>query len=282
MRALAEVPLRELAAFVVVALAASRIGAGLARGRLPLITGFLVAGMAVGPFGLGFITAEATISLKFLTDVALAFIAFAAGAEILVEETRAGLGHLAAVLVGQTAAILVLGGAAFALLAGRMPFLAGAPAGQVAAAALLGAIIMVARSPSTALAVVKEVRARGPFTRAVLGITVLSDALVIVVFAVGVSVADALVGSGFDAAAAARVAVELAVDVALGFAAAGALRLALARRVPAAVTSVAVLVVGYGVFAVAGRLHHAALPGLQAGVLSEPLLVCMVAGVAVA
>ena len=67
------------------------------------------------------------------------------------------------------------------------------PQREVLAVAMLGATIMIARSPSSALAIIKELRAHGPFTHKVLGATVLMDAVVIIIFAISVSVADVLV-----------------------------------------------------------------------------------------
>ena len=58
------------------------------------------------------------------------------------------------------------------------------------AVALLGGTIMIARSPSSALAIIKELRAWGPFTRLGLGVTVIMDAVVIVLYAVSAEVAD--------------------------------------------------------------------------------------------
>ena len=52
---------------------------------------------------------------------------------------------------------------------------------------------------SSAIAVVNELRAKGPFTQTAMGVTVLADFLVIVLFAVTYSVAQALVqGIAFD------------------------------------------------------------------------------------
>ena len=57
--------------------------------KLPDVTAYLVAGVLVGPYvlgrlgipGLGFSTAEEVDKLRFLSDIALGFIAFAIGSE---------------------------------------------------------------------------------------------------------------------------------------------------------------------------------------------------------
>ena len=58
--------------------------------------------------------------------------------------------------------------------------------GSIAAVA---ASIMVARSPASAIAIVKEQRCKGPFTSAVLGMTVLGDVYVLVLFSLTTSIA---------------------------------------------------------------------------------------------
>jgi len=52
--------------------------------------------------------------------------------------------------------------------------------------------ILVARSPSSAIAIVNELRAKGPFTQTVLGVTVIMDVVVITLFAFNSEIADAL------------------------------------------------------------------------------------------
>jgi Kef-type K+ transport system membrane component KefB len=65
--------------FSVTALASQQIGNYFVRFRLPLISGFLATGILAGPYALNLITAEAVESLRFVDEIALAFIAFAAG-----------------------------------------------------------------------------------------------------------------------------------------------------------------------------------------------------------
>ena len=84
---------------------------------------------------------------------------------------------------------MAIGSAAFILLKDMIPFMAPLPPNRGPGRRLLGSTIMIARSPSSALAIIKELRARGPFTHKVLGATILMDAVVIVIFAAAVSVA---------------------------------------------------------------------------------------------
>ena len=77
-----------LAGFVILALASKQIGHFLTRFKLPLISGFLLAGIVIGPYGIGFLEAGDLESLKIVDEIALAFIAFAAGSELYLRELR--------------------------------------------------------------------------------------------------------------------------------------------------------------------------------------------------
>lgn len=59
-----------------------------ARCKLPLITGFMLAGVASGPTGLGLITSAGLGSLRLVDHVCLSLIALAAGAELQMAELR--------------------------------------------------------------------------------------------------------------------------------------------------------------------------------------------------
>ena len=74
-----------------------------------------------------------------------------------------------------------------------LPFLDGATAAERLAVATLLGTFAVARSPSSAIAVIRECKARGPFTEMVLGATVIIDVLVVIAFAAVVSLCQAVV-----------------------------------------------------------------------------------------
>ena len=143
--------------------------------RLPLITGYILAGMLFGPALLGLLTNDVISDLKLVDDLALTFIAFAAGGELrmdmLKERKRSILFTLVClmviVMVGVTLSVLVL--------RDFFPFSAGRPFVQGLAIAALCGVIAVARSPSSAIAIISETKARGPFTEMVLGVTVAAD-----------------------------------------------------------------------------------------------------------
>jgi Kef-type K+ transport system membrane component KefB len=134
------------------------------------------------------------------------------------------------------------------VLARFIPFIQGMSAPAVFAVALLGATIMVARSPSSAYAIIKELRARGPFTQTVLGVTVLMDAVVIVIFTINASLAHLLVeGIRFNTKLLFIVVFEVILDILLGILIGEMLRAILALRIKEYVKSLLLLLIGYSI-----------------------------------
>ena len=269
-------------ALFIVVLAARQMGDIFARYKLPLISGFLFVGILTGPFVLDFIHEQNVPQFLLLDELALAFIAFAAGAELELHVIRGYFRSIVSIITGQVVAVFAMGIVAFVLLQEFVPFMVGLPQAEVLAIALLGATIMIARSPSSALAIIKELRARGPFTHKVLGATVLKDAVVILIFAASVSVAAVLVeGAGFAPALLLLVVVEILLDIGLGLLIGQLLQL-IVRLPYQALKSGLILLLGLAVFMLASALHDVHLFNLEVGFFSEPLLICMTAGFYVA
>jgi Trk K+ transport system NAD-binding subunit/Kef-type K+ transport system membrane component KefB len=271
-----------LATFFLIALASERIGRWFRSAALPLITGFLITGMVAGPSVLGLVPAEALPRLRFVDEISLAFIAFAAGGELYVKELRGRFAGIAWITGAQLAATIAFGTLAIVLLGERVPFLASLSTAGQWSVALLAAAILLARSPSSAIAVVKELRAKGPFTQTTLGVTMTMDVLVIVIFSGAAALTDAvLAGLAIDPGFAALLLGELAASIVAGYVIYWVLAFLLARGLPLELKTAGLLLVGYGVFFGSDQLRawtHAHLPF---EVLLEPLFICMVAGVLV-
>ena len=97
-----------LAAFLVIAVAANQISRLFLRIRLPLVTGLLAVGMIAGPDILGLISAEAVDKLGFINDIALAYIAFAVGSELYLNEMRNRLKSIAYMTASQMVIIFLM------------------------------------------------------------------------------------------------------------------------------------------------------------------------------
>jgi Kef-type K+ transport system membrane component KefB len=181
-------------------LSAYLIGDVISRFKLPKITGFILAGIFFGPHVLGLFSADTVRELKLIDDLALTFIALAAGGELRLEELRQRRKSITMTAFFQSV-IVFLGVAAFAVAArSLLPFLDSDSLPQLLAAAALLGTFALARSPSSAIAIISECKSRGPFTETVLGVTVVMDLLVIIVFAAVVSLCQVVVspGGGMD------------------------------------------------------------------------------------
>jgi len=172
--------------------------------KLPAVTGYLLAGILVGPYclgrlgipGIGFSTMESVASLNLISEVALGFIAFSIGNEFRLSQLKK-TGRQAAV-IGVVQALtatlfvdLALYGLHLILGEERLP---------IAVVLTLGAIA-TATAPAATLMVVNQYKAKGPLTDLLLPIVALDDAVGLVVFAISFGVAKALSFGAFSVAA---------------------------------------------------------------------------------
>ncbi len=169
------------------------------RCALPRITGYILIGIVINPtlpavlpdLNLPvLIELERTKSLALINDLAIGLIALMAGAEIRLVWLRARLKSILTITLVSTLMIPALIGG-FLLIApsigiGDIPFVKEAIADGVpgwAIAALVGAILL-ANSPTVVVSVLKEMRAEGPMGQTVMGVSVIMDAVVILLFTV--------------------------------------------------------------------------------------------------
>lgn len=266
-----------LAGFAVISLASKQIGQMFKKAELPLISGFLFTGILAGPFVLGLISIEATRNLRFVDELALAVIAFAAGSELYLKDLRSRLRNIAWVTIGLIVSTFTLGTLAFYLLSDFIPLIREMPAAGRLAISVLGGAILVARSPSSAIAIINELRAKGPFTQTVLGVTVILDVAVIVLFALNSTTANALLtGFGFDFGVITLLLAELSLSLAGGFFLAKVLQLILARHMRRSWKAGFILLAGFGVFILSGEIRTLTHDLLSFELLLEPLLICMI------
>lgn len=267
-----------LAAFGIIALASNSLGQFLSkRANLPLISGFLIAGIIVGPYVLGLVNEEALEELKIVDSLSLAVIAFAAGSELFLEELRSRFRSISLITIGNALAVPVLGVAAILFMAPMIPFMDGMPLmGRIAVAVLAGGIL-VARSPSSAIAIVNEVRAKGAFTQTVLGVTMVTDVVVIVLFAINAEMADAFLnGVAINIGFVLLLVGELLLSLLVGLSVGLLLRFLLYLKVGYGFKTLLVLAAGLGVFAFAYEVRILSHEYLAVDILLEPLLMCLI------
>ena len=149
-----------LASFAFITFAAFQIGQLATRFHLPLISGYLLAGILAGPFILQRLFMDAIHvahvgALRFLDETALAFIAFVAGSEMALDELRGRYRSIGWNTAAQIGAVYIVSGIGIFLLAEHIPFMRDlTPAGKLADGAAGrhdpgGALTLVGQSPSS-------------------------------------------------------------------------------------------------------------------------------------
>jgi Kef-type K+ transport system membrane component KefB len=160
--------------------------------RLPKLTGYIAAGIVVGPAVLGLISPGMVEDLGIVNGVAIALIALTAGNELDLRAFRPLLGTIFWItLFAVVGTALLLGVTAFAIR-GYLPFMADMPLPPAIAAEMVIGVVMADQSPAVVVALRDELRADGPVARTVLGVVVIADLVVILLFAATSSLAKPL------------------------------------------------------------------------------------------
>jgi len=151
----------------------------------PSITIFLFFGILCGPFILGALLPHELHELKWINQVALGYIGLTAGGKLHVEDVKANLSATLWITFFSVAVPYCLT-LCLAMVVGKyfIAFMAPLEFSTMLAVSLLFASIAIARSPSSAIAIIEELHAKGPFTTIVLTATVLVDVVVVLLFAV--------------------------------------------------------------------------------------------------
>jgi Kef-type K+ transport system membrane component KefB len=160
---------------------------------LPKITGYLLAGIFIGPYFLNLLSEEVVTSLQLIDNIALSLIALTAGGEFRYRALRKHFKVITAALSGQIIFVMLL---LFFFTIGYYPqisFLQNETLISIVGVGLLFGALSIATSPATTIAVITESRAKGPFTDFVLGLTVFKDIVVVLIFSFIVSIAKPLI-----------------------------------------------------------------------------------------
>ena len=162
--------------------------------NLPAVTAYLVAGLLLGPFGLGalnisglgFNSLEQVETMHIVTQTALGFIAFTIGNEFRLSQLRS-MGS-SAITIGILQAVITTVFVDIVLIALHFCF---PEIISVPCAITLGAIAS-ATAPAATLMVVRQYKADGPLTRLLMLVVAIDDAVGLLLFSVSYGIATAL------------------------------------------------------------------------------------------
>ena len=264
--------------FIVVAIAANVIAKYFVKHNLPVITGLLITGIITGPFVFNLIPKSSIPHLGFINDIALAFIAYAAAAELYLREMRSRLNSIKWMTVSQLIITFVVSATAVYLLADQIPFVSDQPVIYKVAIASLFGVVFIARSPASAIAVVNEMRAKGPFVQTVLGVTVLIDFFVILFFSFALEASIAIFeGSTLNLYFILILLLELGASFVMGLLLGRVLYWILKSSLIFSIKGFLVVLSGYLIYVLHHFLNDLTFEKYQHSISIEPLLVCIVA-----
>jgi Kef-type K+ transport system membrane component KefB len=150
--------------------------------RVPEVTGYILAGVALGPSLLGWLSQENLVALGALSEVALGLILFSVGSVFEFSLfRRIGRQVLVVTLIESGLAALVVSSGVLWL-------------GQPWPVALLLGVIATATAPASTLMVIRECNSAGPLTDNLLGIIAVNNLLSIAMFGLLVAVIDLTLG----------------------------------------------------------------------------------------
>ena len=268
-----------LIGFLIVAIAANQIAKVFQKIKFPLITGLIITGIIAGSSVLNFISPEALEKLNFLNEIALSIIAFSAGSELYLKELRSRINSIKWMTIGQLVITFVISSTVIYFISNQIPFMAAMKATHKIAVSVLFATIFVARSPSSAIAVINEMRANGPFTKTVMGVTVVKDVLVIILFAICLSVAKALINNEpTNFTFFVILLFELLASFGIGFLVGKALQVPFLTKADKQLKGIAIILIGYSVYLFAYFIKIQSQELFQHEFTLEPLLICIIGG----
>ncbi len=169
------------------------------RFNLPAITGYMVAGLIISPFTFGLSPENYIKEFKLIDYFAITFIGLQAGSEMAIKILKKDFKKIL------TVTMLIIGISSigtFLFLYALSPIIKGmivAGTGFIYVLIFL-AVFEIAKSPVTTIAIINESGVRNKFTYTILGITIIKDVILVLLFTVVTALVElSLAGtSGFS------------------------------------------------------------------------------------
>lgn len=152
--------------------------------KLPNVSGYLVAGLLLGPSFFYFVNGGDIESFSIISELALALIAFSIGSEFIINDM---------LKLGKSIVIITIAEVigAIALVFCVMYYLFNQPF----AFSIVIASMSAATAPAATLLVIRQFKADGPLTKAILPVVALDDVFGIIAFGIAMSLAKLSVGN---------------------------------------------------------------------------------------
>jgi Kef-type K+ transport system membrane component KefB len=194
--------------------------------KLPRVSGYLVAGMLLGPSLFNVLSSHLVgKDLYVIIEITLSIIAYSIGGSLALDRLKRVGRSILWISLFQAGSVFLL---TVLFLLSAMPFFGGLQGSEYSLlgtylpmALIIGAISMATAS-SPLLAIITELKASGPFTTILLGVTAISYGLAIIFFALATATADILIhpGAVFSIKILVEVVAEIVFSLLLGISAA--------------------------------------------------------------
>ena len=155
--------------------------------NLPNVTGYLLAGLLLGPSFLKLVSPDDAGIIEFINEFALGIIAFAIGGEFFLPDLKKLGKDVFVITVMEVVGVL-------AIVYVMMRFVLG----QSFVLSIIIASMSAATAPAGTVMVIKQYRADGPLTRTILPVAALDDVLGIIAFGICMSLAKISIGATGD------------------------------------------------------------------------------------
>lgn len=185
---------------------------------LPKVTGYIVAGIILGPHATKILNQTVVENMQMFNSLAFGVIGLLAGLELNPQALKSIWRGLSATTVAKIPLLLIFVGGLFFLLDAQFDFLQLASSTERIVLALLFSGLAIGTSASVVLAVLSETRAKGVLASTILAGSVFKEVLLAIAVALSISVGKSLLDpqGQFDPAVFGRVAKEVILSIFAG------------------------------------------------------------------
>jgi Kef-type K+ transport system membrane component KefB len=162
--------------------------------KFPRVTGYIIVGIILSPSVLNLVSKATIERLDIITHATLGVVAYLIGASLRMESIRKLGRSIAWITPIQSLGAWLVVTLALAFIAPRITPVPGATfMNEYFPMALVVGAIASATAPAVTMAVIRELKARGPLTTTLLAVVALDDAIAVIAFAVASGVAQSMV-----------------------------------------------------------------------------------------
>ncbi len=153
--------------------------------KLPNVTAYILAGILMGPFCLKLIPVKVIDNMDFLSDIALAFIAFSTGEFFKLDVLKkSGAKTIIITLFESLLASILVFVLTFFILKLSLPF------------SLVISALASATAPASTMMTIRQTNAKGDFVNTLLQVVALDDIICLIIYSISISVAKATLDGG--------------------------------------------------------------------------------------